>query len=116
MFQRQQKGIKDRALLLIGFGAALRRSEIVALNVEDVDIIKVGLNITVKKSKTDQEGIGQVVSIPREVTREDVCPVVALKKMVRSIKNHRRTNFYRYRSLGEYSRQGHNRPVCQIYR
>jgi len=58
-------GSRDRALLVLGFAAALRRSEIVALNVEDLEITAEGVRVTIRKSKTDQEAAGYVISIPR---------------------------------------------------
>lgn len=58
-------GTRDRALLLVGFAAALRRSELVALEVEDLERAPDGLFITIRRSKTDQEGEGHVVAIPR---------------------------------------------------
>ncbi len=60
-----REGKRDRALLLIGFAAALRRSELVALTVEDLERAPDGLLITIRRSKTDQEGEGHVVPIPR---------------------------------------------------
>lgn len=50
--------VRDRALLLIDFAGALRRSELVALDVEDVDVTPEGLVIHIRRSKTDQEGRG----------------------------------------------------------
>ena len=70
-------GLRDRALLLVGFAAALRRSEIVALDVEHVRINGV-LRITIARSKTDQEGQGVVKTIPRLADAE-LCPVRALR-------------------------------------
>jgi site-specific recombinase XerD len=52
------KGLRDRALLLLGFATACRRSELVALNVEDLEAVEVGLRVTIRRSKTDQEGQG----------------------------------------------------------
>jgi integrase len=52
--------IRDRALLLIGFAGAFRRSELVALDVEDVEEVPEGLRVTIRRSKTDQEGQGAV--------------------------------------------------------
>ena len=51
-------GVRDRALLLLGFAAALRRSELVALDAVDVEETHDGLVVTVRRSKTDQEGAG----------------------------------------------------------
>lgn len=57
-------GVRDRALLLVGFGAALRRSELVDLKVNDVERVKGGALLHIRRSKTDQEGKGQVVPLP----------------------------------------------------
>jgi integrase len=71
-------GIRDRALLLIGFSAALRRSELVALDWGDLAETREGLVVTVRRSKTDQEGEGRKVAIPRG--REEItCPVATLR-------------------------------------
>jgi integrase len=71
-------GVRDRALLLIGFGAALRRSELAALNVEDVAITPQGLQVTVRQSKTDQDGEGALIAIHRG-RNPRACPVAALE-------------------------------------
>ncbi|GIM44522.1 integrase [Collibacillus ludicampi] len=73
--------IRDRALLLIGFAGALRRSELVTLNVEDIQITDDGLTITIRKSKTDQEGEGRKIGIPYGSCRE-TCPVRSYMKWV----------------------------------
>lgn len=57
-------GRRDRALLVLGFAGAFRRSELVALRVEDLAETPKGLRVIVRRSKTDQEGTGQVVAIP----------------------------------------------------
>jgi integrase len=58
------RGLRDRALLLLGFAGALRRSELVALNVEDLEETAEGSLVRIRRSKTDQEGSGDFVSIP----------------------------------------------------
>ena len=68
-------GMRDRALLLVGFGGAFRRSELVALNVEDVTQSDEGLKAVVRRSKTDQEGAGRTVPIARG---DIACPAKAL--------------------------------------
>jgi site-specific recombinase XerD len=70
------KGLRDRALLLIGFAGALRRSELVALDVEDLEDSELGFKVTIRHSKTDQEGAGQTIAIVRGSV---ACPVAALK-------------------------------------
>jgi site-specific recombinase XerD len=58
-------GLRDHALLLLGFAAALRRSELVALDVEDLAFHAVrGLLVTVRRSKTDQHQQGELVAVP----------------------------------------------------
>ncbi len=52
-------GTRDRALLLLGFAGAFRRSELVSLDVGDVQETREGLVATLKRSKTDQEGEGR---------------------------------------------------------
>jgi site-specific recombinase XerD len=69
-------GLRDRALLLVGFAGAFRRSELVALTVEDLEFSEEGLKILIRRSKTDQEGAGQAVGIARGV---NLCPVEALR-------------------------------------
>jgi site-specific recombinase XerC len=61
-------GNRDRALMLVGFAGAFRRSELVGLNVEDLTITPNGAKVTIRRSKTDQEGTGQTIGIARGVT------------------------------------------------
>jgi integrase len=61
---RKLQGIRDRALLLIGFSGGFRRSELAQLAVEDIAVGKRGLTIHLGRSKTDQEGAGRKVGIP----------------------------------------------------
>src|SRR5205085_10636582 len=70
-------GVRDRALLLLGFSGAFRRSELVALDVADVEQLRDGLAVTIRRSKTDQDGAGQKLGIPRG-HRAGTCPVKAL--------------------------------------
>lgn len=58
------RSVRDRAVLAIGMAAALRRSELVALEVDDIELVPTGLRLTVRHSKTDQEGAGAVIAIP----------------------------------------------------
>ena len=69
-------GNRDKALLLVGFASALRRSELVSLRVEDIRITGPGADITIRRSKTDQTGEGQTISIVRG--SPGLCPVMAL--------------------------------------
>lgn len=58
------RSVRDRAVLAIGMAAALRRSEIVALTLEDVELVPDGLKIIVRGSKTDQERAGVIIAVP----------------------------------------------------
>jgi integrase len=71
-------GARDRALLLVGFAGAFRRSELVGLTVADAAFSSEGLTITLRRSKTDQEGQGRKVGLPYGSTAA-TCPVRALQ-------------------------------------
>lgn len=71
------QGLRDRALLLVGWHGAFRRSEFVALQVSHVNWQPAGLVIRLDKSKTDQEQAGRLV--PIEATGDALCPVAALR-------------------------------------
>jgi integrase len=70
------KDTRDRALLLIGFAGALRRTELVGLDLTDVERVRQGIILRLRKSKTDQEGRGEKIGIP--FGRGRWCPVTAL--------------------------------------
>jgi len=57
-------GKRDRALLALGFAGAFRRSELAMLTMDDLRHIAEGLQITIRKSKTDQESGGQTIAVP----------------------------------------------------
>ena len=69
-------GARDRALLLVGFSGAFRRSELVALEVADLAFTSEGLTVTLRKSKTDQESQGRKIGLPYQSTSA-TCPVRA---------------------------------------
>jgi integrase len=68
---------RDRALLLLGFAGAFRRSELVALDVADLAEAAEGLRVTIRCSKTDQQGQGATIAIPRGTI---ACPVRAVRE------------------------------------
>jgi len=72
------KDLRDKALLLVGFAGAFRRSELVGIDVEDLGWKPEGLVVRVGKSKTDQEGEGREVFLAS--TNDHGCAVVALRE------------------------------------
>ena len=67
-------GARDRALILLGFAGAFRRSELVGFDAEDCAFGKDGLTVTLRKSKTDQNGAGRKIGVPYG-SNPDTCPV-----------------------------------------
>ena len=75
-------------MLLVGFGAALRRSELVALTLGDVETVPGrGLRLLIRRSKTDQQGQGQDIAVWANPAEEGFCPLAALTRWMA----HRRT-------------------------
>ncbi len=77
------KGLRDRAILTLGFAGALRRSEIVGLDVGDVSFEGQGAKVTVRRSKTDQEASGTTVAIPYGANPV-TCPVRSVQAWIRA--------------------------------
>ena len=74
--------IRDRTIILIGFSGGFRRNEIVSLDYEDLDFVKEGLKISLKRSKTDQFGEGLVKALPY-FNNSNYCPVTSLNKWIK---------------------------------
>ena len=71
---------RDRAMLLLGFAAALRRSELVALRLRDAEMVAGrGVRLLIRRSKTDQHGQGQQVAVCANPADPLLCPVIALE-------------------------------------
>jgi integrase len=70
------RDVRDRALLLIGFAGAFRRSELVALDKGNIEGVRQGIIINLRRSKTDQTSKGRQVAIPHG--RTPWCPIFAL--------------------------------------
>ena len=73
------KKLRDKSIILIGFGGGFRRSELTSINYEDLEFVTEGLKITLRKSKTDQFGEGMIKGLPY-FNDENYCPVINLKK------------------------------------
>ena len=52
-------GARDKAILLLGFAGGMRRSEIVALDLADLQLGEEGFAVQIRHSKTDQSGAGR---------------------------------------------------------
>jgi len=76
--KNDKKKYKNRALILIGFAGGFRRSELVAIDYEDLDFVSEGVKIFIKRSKTDQSGEGMTKAIPY-FSNSNYCPVITLK-------------------------------------
>ena len=76
--QKPLKAARDKAVLLLGFAGAFRRSELVALQMEDITPHAHGIELLIRRSKTDQEGEGRTVFVPLAKS-EERCPVKALQ-------------------------------------
>ena len=72
------KDVRDAAILLIGFAGAFRRSELISLDCNDIEIGNPGAAIVLRRSKTDQNGRGRAVSISR--VPGPLCPIAALER------------------------------------
>jgi site-specific recombinase XerD len=75
------KKLRDRTIILIGFSGGFRRNEIVSLNFDDLDFVTEGLKINLRRSKTDQFGVGLVKGLPY-FNNTQYCPVLSLKKWI----------------------------------
>jgi len=73
--------IRDRAIILIGFAGGFRRSELANIEYEDIEFVREGIKIFIKRSKTDQSGEGMIKAIPY-FDNQNYCPVLALKKWI----------------------------------
>ena len=71
------RGLRDRAMLLLGSAGGLRRSELAGVDLEDLELVPEGLQLRLRRSKTDQEGRGRLLGIPYGL-HPDTCPVRAV--------------------------------------
>lgn len=77
-------GLRDRAILLLGFMGAFRRSEISGLDVENLSFFPQGMVVTIAHSKTDQSSEGQQVGIPY-TGDSDLCPIQAVRAWMSAV-------------------------------
>ena len=75
------KKIRDKTIMLIGFGGGFRRGELVSIDYEDIEFVPEGVKIVIRRSKTDQFGEGMIKGLPY-FSNQTYCPVMHLKKWV----------------------------------
>ena len=97
--------IRDKALLLLGFLGAFRRSEISSLSADDLQFLRQGVIITIRQSKTDQAGEGQEVAIPY-LSDTSMCGVTALKHWLAAAAIHEGPLFRSISKAGKVSAKG----------
>ncbi len=80
--------LRNKALILIGFGGGFRRTELISIDYEDLEFVDEGVKIIIKRSKTDQFGEGMIKGLPY-FSKETYCPVTNLKNWLKisKIKN-----------------------------
>ena len=76
------KKLRDKSIILIGFGGGFRRTELISIDREDLEFVTEGLKIRIKRSKTDQFGEGMIKGLPY-FTNETYCPIINLKKWLK---------------------------------
>jgi integrase len=76
------RSVRDRAIVLVGWSGAMRRSEIAALRAEDLTFLDKGVSVLIRRSKTDQQGKGEHVAL-FYATRTALCPVRAIQAWMR---------------------------------
>ena len=74
--------LRNKTLILIGFGGGFRRTELISIDYEDLEFVNEGVKITLKRSKTDQFGEGMIKGLPY-FSNETYCPVMSLKNWLK---------------------------------
>lgn len=103
------RGLRDRAVLLVGWLAALRRSELVALTVADLGFSERGVTVTIMQSKTDQSGKSDVVPL-FFAKRRAICPVHSLQEWLSEARIENGPVFVRILRNGQLSPGG--KPIA----
>jgi site-specific recombinase XerD len=109
-------GLRDRALILIGFAGAFRRSELCAMSVSDLCFSAFGLVISVPRSKADQEQAGAKVAIVFG-EHKDTCPIRTLRKWLKAAKVNNGAVFRGVDRHGHVSSTGlHRDSIAAIFK
>ena len=101
------RGLRNRALALVGFAGAFRRSELARIDLCDLSFTKDGVVIDIRVSKTDQEGAGRKVGVPFG-SDPDTCPVLALRRWLSEAQISAGPVFRKVGRYGHVSKRGLN--------
>ena len=74
--------LRNKTLILVGFGGGFRRTELISIDYEDLEFVDEGVKIVLRRSKTDQFGEGMIKGLPY-FSKEAYCPVTNLKKWLK---------------------------------
>ncbi|WP_217428745.1 tyrosine-type recombinase/integrase [Micromonospora maritima] len=99
-------GVRDRAILVLGFAMGARRSEIAALNLADLEPHPEGLQVTVRLSKTDKDGRGRIVAVPYG-SNIATCPVRSVEQWRTALAHHGRDTGPLFLRIDRHGRLGH---------
>jgi site-specific recombinase XerD len=98
-------GIRDRALLVLGFAVGARRAELAALDIEDLVVTDAGLQVTVRISKTDLDSTGRIVALPYG-SHPETCPVRVTQAWQALLTEHGRTEGPLFLRIDRHGRLG----------
>ncbi|MEU7864346.1 tyrosine-type recombinase/integrase [Nonomuraea sp. NPDC049141] len=96
-------GLRDRVVLVLGFALMGRRSELAALDIADLAITEDGLEVTIRRSKTDQDAIGEVVPVPYG-SHPETCPVRVVRTWLADLETHGVTDGPLLRAIDRHGR------------
>lgn len=99
-------GVRDRAVIVLGFAMGARRSEIAALNLADLEPHPEGLQVTVRLSKTDKDGRGRIVAVPYG-SNLATCPVRSVEQWRTALAHHGRETGPLFLRIDRHGRLGH---------
>ena len=99
-------GVRDRAVIVLGFAMGARRSEIAALNLADLEPHPEGLQVTVRLSKTDKDGRGRLVAVPYG-SNLATCPVRSVEQWRTALAHHGRESGPLFVRIDRHGRLGH---------
>lgn len=98
-------GLRDRALIVVGFALGARRSELAALNIADLTFTDDGLQVAIRRSKTDKESVGRHTALPY-TSRLATCPVRTMKAWLGALAERGETSGPVFRRIDRYGNLG----------